>query len=98
MCSKSVEASTVQYISVNEKLDINLLDISIEDIEYIHHDDTVVEIYGLKGTIYNSSMMAVNVSVSVDYYDANYNFLTSSTCKPVVGSSKIYKVFPVDLL
>ena len=26
------------------------------------------------------------------------NLLTSSKCKPVVGSSNIYKVFPVDLL
>ena len=94
---KNIEAlENVQYFSVDKTQDVSQYPIKIEEIEYVHHVDTVVEMYGLKGSIYNVSEHTLNVTVEVDYYDSNYNFLISSIYNQDIPSHTDYDYLQME--
>lgn len=65
------------YIEITSSSDIDNDYISISDISFVDYSSSSVRAFGLKGNFFNKKDMDINYTVSVNYYNSNYEQIAS---------------------
>lgn len=65
------------YIEITNSCDIDNDYISISNVSFVDYSSSSVKAFGLKGNFFNKKDMDINYTVSVNYYNSNYQQIAS---------------------